>query len=81
MRLWYDKQSVNPDRMAIYRFCSEELENWLRHTSGGVEVSARLLSKLENVAGSLPILAELIGLFSLNSCHSRSSEKWKRNAN
>lgn len=66
MRLWYDKQSVNPDRMAIYRFCSEELENLLRHTSGGVEISARLPSKLENVAGHSAVVA-FIGLFSLNN--------------
>ena len=72
--------------MAIYRFCSEDLENWLRHTSRGVEVSARLPSKLENVAGrggfrGLSILAELTGLFSLNNYRSRSGKKWKRNAN
>ena len=66
MRLWYDKQSVNPDRMAIYRFCSEELPH---HTSGGVEVSARLLRKLENVVGRSAVVA-FIGLFSLNNCHS-----------
>ena len=45
--------NLNSDCMAIYIycFCSEELEKRPHHISGGVEVSVRLPSKLESVAG------------------------------
>lgn len=71
MRLWYDKQSVNPKHREKYCSCSEELG------FGPFAKQAR-----NGGFHGLSILAELIkGLFSLNNYNSRSSEKWKRNVN